>query len=140
MQTFLPYPSFVDSAKCLDNKRLSKQRVEAKQIFLALTIPEYGRKNHPAVKMWKGHEGYLLVYTQEMCKEWRKRGFEDSVMAWTSTVAKEQPVESFLKPAWIGNENFHASHRSNLLRKDPEWYGNFGWTEPDDLPYVWPTK
>ena len=32
----------------------------------------------------------------------------------------------------------HASHRSNLLRKDPEHYMQFGWTEPPDLPYVWP--
>lgn len=41
-------------------------------------------------------------------------------------------------PTWLGNEDFHAAHRSNLLRKDHVWYGIFGWTEPDDLPYVWP--
>jgi hypothetical protein len=34
----------------------------------------------------------------------------------------------------------HDSHRSNLLRKDPQWYGQFGWTVPDDLPYVWPVR
>lgn len=33
MQTFLPYPEFIKSAQCLDNKRLGKQRVEAKQIL-----------------------------------------------------------------------------------------------------------
>jgi hypothetical protein len=38
----------------------------------------------------------------------------------------------------LGDEAFHASHRSNLLRKDRDYYGAFGWTEPDDLPYVWP--
>lgn len=32
----------------------------------------------------------------------------------------------------------HASHRSNLLRKEPEHYTQFGWTEPPDLAYVWP--
>jgi hypothetical protein len=42
------------------------------------------------------------------------------------------------KPNWIGDEKFHASHRSNLLRKDKEFYGKFGWAEPDDLPYFWP--
>jgi len=41
-------------------------------------------------------------------------------------------------PLWLGNEELHASHRSNLLRKAPLWYGQFGWTEPDDLPYIWP--
>ena len=43
-------------------------------------------------------------------------------------------------PKWLGNKKFHASHRSNLLRKDREWYSQFGWTEPDDLPYIWPTN
>jgi len=33
MQTFLPFPDFAESAKCLDNRRLGKQRVEAKQIL-----------------------------------------------------------------------------------------------------------
>ena len=41
-------------------------------------------------------------------------------------------------PPWFGNEKIHASHRSNLLRKDPEFYGKYGWTEPDNLEYVWP--
>jgi hypothetical protein len=38
MQTFLPYPDFQTSAKILDNKRLGKQRVEAKQILEILLI------------------------------------------------------------------------------------------------------
>ncbi|MFN7881952.1 MAG: pyrimidine dimer DNA glycosylase/endonuclease V, partial [bacterium] len=33
MQTFLPSPSFAESARILDNKRLGKQRVECKQIL-----------------------------------------------------------------------------------------------------------
>ena len=40
-------------------------------------------------------------------------------------------------PHWLGYEPFHASHRSNLLRKDAEYYSQFGWTEPDNLPYIW---
>lgn len=27
--------------------------------------------------------------------------------------------------------------RSNLLRKDYEYYKQFGWTEPINLPYIW---
>lgn len=33
MQTFLPTPDFLETAKILDNKRLNKQIVEAYQIF-----------------------------------------------------------------------------------------------------------
>jgi hypothetical protein len=36
MQTFLPYPNFAQSAACLDNKRLGKQRVEVLKILNAL--------------------------------------------------------------------------------------------------------
>ena len=35
MQTFLPLPSMGDSVRCLDDKRLGKQRVEAFQILKA---------------------------------------------------------------------------------------------------------
>jgi hypothetical protein len=31
VNTFLPFPSFEASVRCLDNKRLGKQRVEAYQ-------------------------------------------------------------------------------------------------------------
>jgi hypothetical protein len=41
-------------------------------------------------------------------------------------------------PPWLGDEGVHASHRSNLLRKDREFYSKYGWAESDDLPYVWP--
>ena len=36
MQVFLPYPDFKKSLESLDNKRLGKQRVEAKQILNVL--------------------------------------------------------------------------------------------------------
>jgi len=78
MQTFLPYESFAHSAHCLDNQRLGKQRVENLQIIRALTLPNYGWKKHPAVKMWKGHEVWLFDYHQEICDEWESRGFDDT--------------------------------------------------------------
>lgn len=47
MQTFLPYFSFIESAKVLDNKRLGKQRVEALKnyIFLYLYINKLEKYN-----------------------------------------------------------------------------------------------
>ena len=41
-------------------------------------------------------------------------------------------------PWWLGNEDFHRSHQSNLLRKDPVHYAIFD--VPDDLPYLWPME
>ena len=52
MQTFLPYPSFTRSLACLDNKRLGKQRVEAKQILMAL---EFGPYQYDDIEDWFVH-------------------------------------------------------------------------------------
>ena len=51
MQTFLPYPDYYQSARCLDNKRLGKQRVEALQIHNIVSGKRTtgGWINHPAV-------------------------------------------------------------------------------------------
>lgn len=136
MQTFLPYPSFEQSAHCLDRQRLGKQRVEAKQIWNALQ-PGYtgGWKNHPAVQMWQGHTSALALYGIAVCTEWRKRGYQDSQLEFFQQV--KYPYANM--PSWLDNQAFHDSHKSNLLRKFPEHYGQFGWNVPNDLPYVWPT-
>lgn len=149
MQTFLPYPSFRESARCLDVKRLGKQRVECKQLLLASGIPvgEHQPKSsawshHPAARMWRRHPLALIEYGIAVCLEWRDRGYRDTLLdqfraAWR-TVAWADANGAM--PNWIGYYAFHASHRSNLLRKDRAWYGQFGWQEPADLPYVWPIE
>jgi hypothetical protein len=146
MQTFLPYPDFEKSAKVLDARRLGKQRLEAYQIIMTLldvpvetpegTRPRTGWKNHPAVRMWRGHEGALSDYLRAVCREWRARGYRDDIERGLDDFVFTP--ESFALPEWFGREDFHASHRSNLLRKDPVFYEAWGWTEPENIPYVWP--
>ena len=135
MQTFLPSPSMGESVRCLDNKRLGKQRVEAFQILKALR-GEYKKtrawEKHPATKMWRGYEGALTFYKDLCIEEWIRRGFKN-----TMEFKKEHVVNL---PPWFGRDDFHASHRSNLLRKDSDHYSQFNWEEPDDLLYVWPVK
>lgn len=145
MQTFLPYKSYSESARVLDYRRLQlgKQRVENLQILKALLLPEYGWKNHPAVKMWEGYELSLITYQFAVCDEWTSRGYKDTCKEKTMQLYVQNvppPYNNNSHPNWLGENKLHASHRSNLLRKDPEWYGQFGWTEPNDLPYFWPTK
>lgn len=146
MQTFLPYRSYEESARCLDRQRLGKQRVEAKQLLIALGV-DMGKhpgntksrwRNHPAVAMWRGSEHHLAAYGWFICEEWKRRGYRDTLQP---QFAKAMDCREFRPvPAWVGNEQVFASHRSNLLRKYPEHYGQFGWEEPDDLPYVWPSN
>jgi len=143
VNTFLPYPGFEQSAACLDWRRLGKQRVEARQIITVLQATgqgfpdskprdvKVGWRNHPAVRMWRRHEPALGAYLNACVREWIRRGYRNTMELY--------PVgPDFAYPPWMGRRTFHASHRSNLLGKNPSWYGRFGWTEQPGLPYVWP--
>lgn len=138
MQTFLPYADFHKSAQSLDYRRLGKQRVETLQILNSLLgINKAGWKNHPATKMWLGYESALSSYGVAICQEWISRGYRDTCLEKISSlVAPDQ----FNLPEWIGDERVHSSHRANLLRKLPEHYSQFGWTEDPAIPYFWPTN
>ena len=138
MQTFLPYPDFRISAKCLDYRRLGKQRVEVLQLLNALRGESKGWRNHPAAIMWEGCEHALVIYGIIMCDEWIVRGYTDTIRDKLEILDKEYNRDFYILPSWIFDDSFHASHRSNLLRKDKEWYSQFGWKEPNNLPYVWP--
>jgi hypothetical protein len=197
MQTFLPNPNFTLSARILDNKRLGKQRVEAKQIMeinLAIQNPtlwgidysnkklfKYGNgyelgydsvtgfyghstvkyyreknkipwENHPAVRMWRGYEIALAYYGATMCREWIKRGFKDTILDFF--VHKYPPlmpdssgvlgISQEYYPEWMKNiqvvYDFCYSHRANLMRKDPVFYGKYNWEFFGDYnvePYKW---
>ena len=161
MQTFVPLTSsYEEIARVLDNKRLNKQALEAWQILMNLLeldpqgehrTPK-GWSNHPAVKMWRGHETALYLYIQAMVTEWKRRGYKSTIgdkAKATMVVALRQgllpPTAS--NPSWISSsEEFSviaSSHRVALLSKDYEWYSRFEWPEdtgnrPDSYEYVWP--
>ena len=160
MQTFLPYPDFFRSAEVLDLKRLGKQRVEALQLLNALS-PSYalqGWRNHPARVMWAGYPSALAFYGVVVCRRWTGLGYRDTCRekillsldamgAGNTEDALEKNYVEAMKgkengflPPWFGDERFHRSHRSNLLRKDPDWYGGQGWNEGPGLPYFWPVE
>jgi hypothetical protein len=143
MQTFLPYPDFYESAKCLDWRRLGKQRVEAWQIFVINKKIDSGElnipwQNHPAVLMWRGYSCALADYGVSVCKEWINRGYKDTMMDKFQNILIG--IVTFRYPPWLGDSIFHASHRSNLLRKNPTWYGQYNWIEPPTYPYYWPVR
>ena len=133
MQTFLPYKSFNESFKVLDYRRLGKQRVEAYQILNVLLgrTKTKGWINHPATKMWKGYENALKQYHNECIDHWVARGYNNNM--------KKEIIEGKIEyPHWLGDDSFHSAHRSNLLRKDKEFYSKYMWTESDNMEYYWP--
>jgi hypothetical protein len=133
MQTFLPYADFAESAAVLDYRRLGKQRVEVLQLLNALTGKSKGWANHPAAIMWRGYEPALAAYGNACIYEWVSRGYNNTMPYWAVGKLYELPW-------WLGDYDFHLSHMSNLLRKDPAWYSKWFTDVPDNLPYVWPAR
>ena len=141
MQTFLPYPTYSQSAHVLDRQRLGKQRSESLQILRTLVGLTSGWSNHPAVRMWRGYESALATYTWIVCAEWRNRGYKDTVKDKVLDLTEEFNIRSGpLYPPWLTDSPLCSTHRAALLYKLPEHYSKFGWTEPPALNYYWPTK
>jgi hypothetical protein len=149
VQTFLPHPGFADSAAVLDSRRLGKQRAETIQVLRALTVPNYGWRHHPAAAMWAGYEEALVRYGLVVCAEWTSRGHADTSagtliadLGSTTGIKGVRETAALANagelPPWLGDNDFHGSHQSALVRKDPAHYRPYFPDVPDDLPYVWP--
>ena len=132
MQTFLPYPDLQKSIRVLDYKRLGKQRVETFQVLNILLerTETKGWRNHPVTLMWSGYESALQLYQNYTIQEWIDRGYKN-------TMQFENITTAIKMPSWFGNERLHRSHRSNLLRKDYEYYSQY-FLEDSNLEYFWP--
>lgn len=131
MQTFLPLPGFANSAAVLDYRRLGKMRVESLQILNTLKGLSKGWTNHPAVKMWRGYENALTLLHNSYICEWVARGYKNNMPLRVVTY----PLHA---PPFTTDPEFHRSHQSNLIRKDPVFYGPKFPGVPDNLPYIWP--
>jgi len=138
MQTFLPYMDFINSARCLDPKRLGKQRIEALTIYRSIRS-QGGWYNHPAVQMWDGYSFQLLQYCYYVCKEWIRRGYNDNLLPVVQDYILHEKGSRDIPP-WMSDPRLHSSHRSALLFKNPDWYGKFGWIDEPKIDYFWPSK
>lgn len=135
--TFLPYADFPQTARSLDYCRLGAQRLAAKQILITLFHggPDIRR---PAVKMWKGYERALAHYGVIICDEWKSRHGCDYIGKVFRDVLGAGIDLDYERPWWLGDETFHKSHRSFLLRKYPTYYRKL-WPElTAHLPLQWP--
>lgn len=141
------------SARDLDDKRLFKQVVEAKQIAMWYFEDAVFPGNHPATKMWSGYEHYLLNYgavmAGEVCRRndtmtAKQRGAALEMMTWFAAHQKQFredfPEIKATAPDWFKSKEFILSHRANLVRKDEAYYGRLFPTVDPVRPYLWPLR
>ena len=132
VNTFVTSTCVRECAKNLDWRRLGKQRVEAYQIWRVITGVTSGWKNHPAVKMWEGHQCALALYCNTMIDEWIARGYKN-------TMQKLPHCKTPRFPWWWGWDPLIKSHQASLNRKMPSVY-SFEVGEYAQWGYVWPSK
>lgn len=143
MQTFLPEPTYEGSVAVLDNKRLNKQLLEGYQILDAIAKTPLGgtqkvdgksvfAANHPATNMWRGSEGALWSYLNDVAVALNDRGIRtlknyENIMR----VMGENPQwpDFEITPAWMRDEaafnKVMFSHKANLYFKDQEHYAQY---------------
>jgi hypothetical protein len=147
MMTFRPYKSHVQSARVLDDRRLGKQRVEAMQIMQAAfswMTNEHGGKvgwsHHPVVMMWAGQENPyidhacgkihlrdLINYHYHMANQWQARGFahnhQHRIIPYLLALRGSEELFADHPLPW--DKEQETAHKRILLKKDPEWYGQY---------------
>lgn len=133
MQTFLPYKSFEKTAASLDSRRLNKQILESYQILNVLSNPSptAGWRNHPAVKMWRGHEFKLFDYAMVMAVEADMRGIRtEKNLSNLWNLRNANAISWGMQfPSWYSNKTMMkrvtTTHKANLFKKEPESYPQF---------------
>lgn len=115
MQVFVPYPSPLDVAKCLDRKRLLKQITECKQILAAISGESRGWKGHPVTKMYARHESWLRWYMASLY--FFNAGNEPEALF-------NSHFADIFRPPFL-TEAFCDQHKRRLYTKAPNLYPQF---------------
>lgn len=162
MQTFLPERSFEQCAQVLDQKRLVKQLLEARQIFGIIVADDPTKKgwvNHPAVKQWRGYIPLLYQYCFAIYTEMGVRGYNGETNwgaindSWNQYVFKGGDPTMRLPIWWDEREpnveykrRVVITHKKRLWEKEPVFYKQYRkWQAYGDLvcctgcQYFWPT-
>jgi hypothetical protein len=142
----LPYASFGQTAGCLDDQTLSEQIAQARKILLTLLFPpRTAEPNTRAINMWQNYEKHLCTHGIALCiqRQIRHEFEDDTMLDWFRShlmILQDRPT---VDPPWLGDYRLHKSHRARLLAIDPDYYGQFGWSDSpqdDTRNCWWPTE
>lgn len=141
VNTFIISEYLPDTFTILDNKRLGKQRLEAKQIINILEkidngedVLKIGFASHPATKMWIGYTDALKIYYNLCVTAWINRGFKN-------TMPLYQINHNVNYPKFLSFLPLINSHKAALIRKDPIFYKHLKTEDIEPymkLGYLWP--
>lgn len=149
MMTWLTRMSFLDTAADLETELLQRVSHEAISLFYQL-VYGYGDEDeeinvsHPLYQMWYGYEPALAAYAASVQLELNTRGVQAGDHLELANTMRELRRDetmgdmSFVQPLWMEDADVLRSHRSNLARRWPTFYGKMWAGTPALLPYIWP--
>lgn len=115
---FVLHPDVNVNASLLDDTRLGKQRLEARQIIKILEAPIHQKmswRNHPITRSWIGYVDYLKHYYNAILLEWLRRGKNN-------TLSFYEVPEIIIEPHWWDIKEIRYTHQANLYLKMPHHY------------------
>lgn len=124
MRVFLPYQDYARSAKCLTDDHLKEMRNSCRNLIQVLTVPNSYSGDMTHVAIWAPCMNGLLWLTDATLYERRRRGHDERGVTPWMLYRRDQTH----RPYWLGNAEFHATHRAYLLEKAPAHYGRMGWS------------
>jgi hypothetical protein len=83
--------------------------------------------------MWRNYSKALMLYHNMILEECIDRGIKTQITPFNIDT-------TIVYPPWLGDTNFHNSHKSNLLKKDYDFYKKYNWNVPTNLAYIWPNS
>lgn len=113
MNIFLPFEKFEDCAKVLDDRRLTKQILECKQIIDMISKKKSDESykspylHHPVVVNYFNQEHQLVEYALAMCKEFRHR-FEKLHAYHYWFINRMQVYEVEFQPIYVEGSKYSA--------------------------------
>ena len=128
MQTFITEHDFYKSASNLIRQHLQSTIYESIHILASLlnindrlVNPKRSVKNHPAAKLWAGHERALLYYIDVHLDKWYNLDYKMGIN-WQNynliKTIKKIKIDCML-PKWITTQLIQT-HRSVLIQKEIE--------------------
>lgn len=147
MITWMTRRDMPRTMKDLTDKDLIIGLEDCKHIFDVVTGMTSPDGNRPVYKMWSQYEFALGIYGMLMSMEltmnrhvadktfWH---FKDAIAEMKKSFAMEDVSFTYEKPPWFEDTDVLMSHRSNLVRRYPERYGDKWKSVQEDMPYLWP--
>lgn len=136
--------SMLDTAADLYDDLLLQQIEEGYMFFLemiGMSPEEPNEANVALSRVWEGYEIALGAHIAALCAEAHTRGLPRNehldIKNMISQMRREEDTP-FEVPLWFQDLDVLRSHRSNLVRRWPQRYGDMWKGTPFNWPYLWP--